>query len=54
MLRRLVVASHTALRQPRGGHSLYKPSDTCVNGVILRGVLFWESCFLVPYYYVIL
>jgi hypothetical protein len=38
----------------RGGHSMYKPSDTCVNGVILRGVLFWESCFLVPYYYVIL
>jgi hypothetical protein len=24
---------------------MYKPSDTCVNGVILRGVLFWESCF---------
>jgi hypothetical protein len=30
---------------PRGGHSMYKPSDTCVNGVILRGVLFWESYF---------
>jgi hypothetical protein len=29
----------------RGGYSMYKPSDTCVNGVILRGVLFWESCF---------
>jgi hypothetical protein len=28
-----------------GGHSMYKPSDTCINGVILRGVLFWESCF---------
>jgi hypothetical protein len=33
------------LKGPRGGHSMYKPSDTCVNGVILRGVLFWESCF---------
>jgi hypothetical protein len=29
----------------RGRHSMYKPSDTYVNGVILRGVLFWESCF---------
>jgi hypothetical protein len=24
---------------------MYKPLDTCVNGIILRGVLFWESCF---------
>jgi hypothetical protein len=31
--------------KPWGGHSMYKPSNTCVNGVILRGVLFWESCF---------
>jgi hypothetical protein len=28
-----------------GGHSMYKPSDTCVIGVILRRVLFWESWF---------
>jgi hypothetical protein len=24
---------------------MYKPSDTCVNGVILREVLFWKSYF---------
>jgi hypothetical protein len=24
---------------------MYKPSNMCVNGVILREVLFWESCF---------
>jgi hypothetical protein len=24
---------------------MYKLANTCVNGVILRGVLFWESCF---------
>jgi hypothetical protein len=49
------VGMRTALRAPivddvlsgnsQGRHSMYKPSDTCVNGVILRGVLFWESCF---------
>jgi tRNA G10 N-methylase Trm11 len=42
------------LALPRGGHSMYKPSHTCVNGVILRGYYFGNHVFLVLYYYVIL
>jgi hypothetical protein len=33
----IVVLIQHQVVHPRGGHSMYKPSYTCVNGVILRG-----------------
>ena len=38
----------------QGGHSMYKPSDMCIDGIIFRGCYFGNHVFLVPYYYVIL